>query len=155
MQWDAPNDYVMQFNPNFRGIIGHLFCDAVRQGCDDVQAVLDWVEQDCMHRENPVYREVVNTLYDGEAWDFAQHMLDRESLSPEEKIRLKKESTANNDFARNAMQHATPTSKQLAYLKSLGCTTIPKSKLEASDLIEKYVNSREIPKVVGYDKISF
>lgn len=154
MQWDAPNNYVMQFNPNFRGIIGHLFCNAVRHGCDDVQSILDWVEQDCMTRENPVYRDVINTLYDGEAWDFAQHMLDRESLPREEQIRLKNESKASNQFVKARMADDVPTDKQLAYLKVLGCKTVPTSKLEASDLISQFKASKELPRI-DTDNIPF
>lgn len=145
MQWDAPNDYVMQFTPNFRGIIGHLFCQAAREGCEDVQSILDWVEADCMRREAPVYRDVVNTLHTGEAWDFAQHMLDREALPRDEQIKLKNASKANSDFVKTKMANDEPTEKQLKYLKGLGCKDVPTSKLEASELINQFLASREQP----------
>ncbi|CAJ2627930.1 unnamed protein product [Trifolium pratense] len=38
----------------------------------------------------------------------------------------------------NAMGSATPTDKQISYLKKLGCTMIPTSRLHASHLIEQY-----------------
>lgn len=145
MQWECENGYLMQFNPNFRGIIGHLFCTAVRDGCEDVQAILDDVEADCMRREPPVYRDVVNSLHTGEAWDFAQHILDRESLPREEQIRLKNEAKGNNEYAKLAMAHSEPTEKQLLYLKGLGCERIPKTRLQASEWIEMWKSGREQP----------
>lgn len=36
------------------------------------------------------------------------------------------------------MQKRDPSSKQVAFLKSLGCTAMPKSMMEASALIEKF-----------------
>ncbi|KOM52415.1 hypothetical protein LR48_Vigan09g107400 [Vigna angularis] len=38
----------------------------------------------------------------------------------------------------NAMGSATPTVKQISYLKKLGCTVTPTSRLHASHLIEQY-----------------
>jgi|SaaInl85LU_5_DNA_1037374.scaffolds.fasta_scaffold281396_1 hypothetical protein len=36
------------------------------------------------------------------------------------------------------MQKRDPSPKQLAFLKSLGCTAAPKTMMEASALIEKF-----------------
>jgi hypothetical protein len=140
MQWDFNGDYLQQFPKNFTGTIGDRFCRAVRDGCDNPESVLKWIVRDLRHNDNPVWQAVCASCkkVDVGAWDFAQHILDRESLSQEEKQELKAASKASFGW-----KTEPPTEKQLSYLQALKCPVVPKTKSEASDLIGQFKASRE------------
>lgn len=143
MKWECDNDYLDQFSPAYKGTIGDRFCRAVRAGCDDPQAVLEWLENDLRHNDSPEWQKVFKTCEAKHlnAWEFAEHILERESLSFEDKLALKKGGMP--DYAKSAMANDAPTAKQLKYLQGLGCKIVPANKLEASELINSFVNSRE------------
>lgn len=139
MKWDYEGEYLNQFDKNYRGTIGDRFCRAVREGCDDVQSILGWVYHDTISRENPVWQLVATScLKGGDAWDFAQHILDRESLSWEERQTLKESRDKNPTWTDDP-----PTEKQLNYLKRLGYLAPVKTKGEASSLISSFKASVE------------
>jgi len=149
MKWDFEGDYLKQFSKDYRGTIGDRFCQAVRNGNEDAEAILNAVRTDVAGRSGQVWLDVENSLSTGDAWDFAQHILDRESLPYEEKIRLKNESKADytSEYVQSKMASEPPTFKQLNYLEGLRCHIVPKTKLEASVLIDELTkNSRELPK---------
>lgn len=146
MKWDFEGGYLAQFDRNYYGTIGDRFCRAVRAGHEDVQSILDWVANNLIGNNNPVWRQVKLTCENGDAWDFAQHMLDRESLPYEEKQKLKE--TKRKVNVNYAMEQQPATEKQLAYLKSLGYRgTTDLSKLDARDLITGFLTSRELPRM--------
>lgn len=160
MTWEYQGDYLQQFSKDYKGTIGDRFCRAIRAGCDDPEAVLKWVAKNLEGNDNPEWQQVKYTcdMVSIEAWEFAEHLLDREALPLEEKERLKKEKALDNHGIRNAMDKQAPSEAQLKYLKALGCKIEPKTKLEASDLIESHKQakeSRELPNSVDYDKIAF
>jgi len=159
MKWDYEGDYLEQFEAVRRGVVGNFFCNAVRQGCEDVQTILSWIHSDIEHRLERAKHEtryeiepksvamqeqVLRSLDTTEAWNFAQHILNRESLPPDEKAALKTASKATTVWHGDA-----PTEKQLKYLKALGCVDVPTTKGEASELINQLVNSRQ--PTVDYD----
>jgi hypothetical protein len=146
MKWDYEGDFLKAWPPARRSLIVNQFCDAVRSGASEVDEVLDYVRGDARYRlrhGDEQQHESQNILLaqagTSEAERFAKHILARERLSYSEKQKLKAE--AGHDFARIYMATQPPTKKQLAYLKSLGCQSHPQTKLEASDLIERYKNA--------------
>lgn len=160
MTWEYQGDYLTQFSKNYKGTIGDKFCRAIRDGCEDPEAILQWVAESLEGNDNPDWQRVKYTcdMVSVEAWEFAEHLLERESLPWEEKERLKKEKSLDTDGMRIAMAAQPPSSAQMKYLKVLGCKVEPKTKLEASDLIGSYKtakDSRELPNSVDYDKIAF
>lgn len=136
-KWNYDGIFLTEFDSNYSGAIGNMFCQAVRRGAEDVEQVLDYVERDCRNRlDMPVYRMLRNSLESVEAQEFANHILWRESLPRDVAEQLKEEARREN--LNNLMHVQPPTEKQLAFLKSLGCKTTPKSKLEASNLISQF-----------------
>ncbi len=86
--WDCQNGYMDQFSRDYRGTFGDRFCRAVRDGCEDVPSMLEYVRREAS-RLGGEWLTLARTLATTEAWDFAQHILDRESLPWEEKLALK------------------------------------------------------------------
>lgn len=152
-KWDYDGAFLEQFPQNYRGVVVNVFCEAVRDG----YRTLDGLVQEARARASakvdcpaPWEREesldamtiLKRALGDGEGRDLAAHVLWRESLPYAERQRLKKESKRENgvEYAKWRMAKLDPTDKQLLYLKRLGCNTVPKTRLEAHDLIDQYVN---------------
>lgn len=133
MKWDYEGEYLKQFDSNYLGAIGNMFCQAVRRGCDDVDSILDYVRRDCLDRDAPVYGRVLHSLGSLDSRHFADHILWREYLPADEAKRLKEES--RRESAAKFKTFSEPTEKQLKYLKSLGCDVVPSSMAEASELI--------------------
>lgn len=150
MKWDYEGEYLKQFPNNFKGTIGDRFCRAVRHGCEDARSVLEWVGNDLAGNTNPVWQAVADSCGQTEAWEFAQHILDRESLSREEKQALKKASKSTTIW-----HDGPPSEKQLRYLQVLGCPIVPESKKEASDLIGHILTSKKEGNVVDYENLPF
>lgn len=146
MKWEYSGDYLKQFPANYTGAIGNMFCQAVRQGAEEVSAVFASVRRQCTHRlgtdwinreQRDVYMQVSQSIGSYDSEDFAKHILWRESLPDELKFKLKNE--AKSAGLKNKMSAEPASEKQLAYLKSLGCQVVPKSKLEASELISQFL----------------
>jgi len=79
-------------------------------------------------------------LLDPEAEEFAAFILERESLPPEERERLK--AASGKVYQQEYMASEQPTEKQLSYLKYLKCAIVPTSKLQASQLIDEILKKR-------------
>jgi hypothetical protein len=143
-KWEFEGDYLSQFDKNYHGTIGDKFCRAIRDGAEDPKAVLDWVSSNLVTNTNPVWQQVAKTTrdYSSEAWDFAQHLLEREALSWDAKQKLKGERALDSEFVKAKMARDKPSWAQLNYLEGLGCDVVPSTKLEASELIDKYVKAR-------------
>lgn len=150
MTWEYEGEFLNQFPKDYRGAIGHMFCQRIREGARTPQEVirnLRMLFQDGhthWGRLSPAALALIrsNALRTAMAEEFAAFLIERESLPHEERQKLKRDFQIRNgaDFARQAMAEQPPTEKQLKYLKALGCKETPRSKLEASDLITRYKN---------------
>lgn len=153
--WDYPGDFLKQFPANHQGVVGTVFCHKVRAGARDPITLLEAVERHALDRlENPfdsdtpegleTMRILAELIGTPESARFALFILWREGLSFKERQRLKAASKAakGDEYARQAMAQKPPTDKQLALLKAKGCRTVPKTRLEASELIGAILNGR-------------
>lgn len=140
-KWNDNCELLENFEQPRRSLIGNMFCYAVRNGADTPEKVVNEVLFDAISRVDRPEHEATESLdlliklieQDGEGLEFAEHILWRESLSYEEKDKLKKE--AGSQFSAQAMEGKAPTEKQIALLKKKGVTDIPTDRLEASKLI--------------------
>jgi hypothetical protein len=76
-----------------------------------------------------------------EAMQFAEHVCWAQGLPADDRALLQVERSAAfaaSGGARKASD-AAPTEKQLAYLRSLGCPTVPANKLQAGELITRHM----------------
>lgn len=143
MNWEYTGKFWDSIKPEMRGAVGNEFCLAIREGAVTPNAVIDAIRT--KHKERKLeYGETTKTgelllsggvLASTHALDFAAFLIEREALSFEEQRRLKTEWEATASVRANA-----PTEKQLAFLRVLACPDIPKTKAEASELIERYKN---------------
>lgn len=138
-------DLLTTFPAGVRSFIANLFCYGVRAGCRDVDSVIRWLDADIGRRftrqyttaeQMPHLRRLRELLVSGEARQFARFIIHREALPAKEREAMKAEK--GKQYQQQAMAGQLPTDKQLAYLRSLRCPAVPKTKLEASRLIEKY-----------------
>jgi len=144
-QWDYSGHFLAQFPRNAQSTVANIFCNAVRAGASDVDDVIRWIGVDVIKRlanggteamTPEVLEDLQAALDTSEAYNFAAFILWREKLSPAERERLK--NAKGRAFVIQRMADEPPTPAQLNYLQSLGCRIMPQSKLEASQLIEKY-----------------
>src|SRR5262249_25041533 len=80
----------------------------------------------------------ISSLNEVEAREYAEYVLQYESLPFEERQKIK--SVRSEEHRREYMQKLPPTERQLSYLNVLGCSDIPKDRAEASRLIDEYRN---------------
>ncbi|MFN2510923.1 MAG: hypothetical protein ABR568_05695 [Pyrinomonadaceae bacterium] len=134
-----------RFPQERRSVIANRFFTATREceGAATVDDVLRQVKAAAILRmviakreEWSEERNLLSALETNAAREYAQEVLAREALPPEEKRRLKAE--RQEHFRREHMRALTPTEKQLSYLKSRGCKTVPANRFEASQLIEQH-----------------
>lgn len=153
--WNYTGPFLEPFCQNGRNLIAQMFCNAFRKGkCRTPQSMVEWIADDVVRRREelrhptslrlspyPEYwdstlRAIWQEIDSEEIYDYAAFILWRESLSPEEKERLKK--TTGIDYATPKMENKAPSEKQLKYLRGLRCHVIPQTMAEASRLIEEY-----------------
>ncbi|GBG92398.1 hypothetical protein CBR_g55305 [Chara braunii] len=93
-------------------------------------------------KNKDVLKLVKSLLGEQDALAFAEHVISFEKLPPEERalLQIERQEHFQQLNVERAMASAAPTSKQVAYLRSLGCTAEPATKLEASELIGRYKN---------------
>lgn len=147
-KWDYDGVFLTWYPRAAQGTVANWFCYAVRDGATLRHQVLQQVEYQAMRRRGrateamteEVLAQLIGDLCSEEAEDFAAFILWRESLSAEEKERLK--SAGGASHRDNYMAQEPATEKQKKYLKSLGCPTVPQSKLEASRLIEEHLSKK-------------
>lgn len=144
MKWDYEGTFLKFWPSSKRSLIANQFCNAVRDGCQTVDDVLCFVRADANKRLGyGRYRDETQLMLleltgSDEARRFAEHIIWREGLPFDERERLK--SGMGNEFRRIYMSENPPSAKQLAYLKFLGCPSIPSTMLEAGELIARYKN---------------
>ena len=136
------------FEPRRRGHLTNLFLCPVRQGIGNVEQIVDSVRAELRQQiaRNRRYhnfstvqskQEYLTLLesHSEEAMDFARWAIWYEGLSDEERIARKAE---RGEFYRRQWMDTQPaTEKQVSYLRHMGWTGEVKSKLEASELIER------------------
>ncbi|GJR87068.1 ATP-dependent DNA helicase SRS2-like protein [Tanacetum coccineum] len=87
-----------------------------------------------------VLRSLKSCLKSDEAFQFAENVLRWLQIPADKRAYITREKQEYFQKLRieSAMDSSEATSKQIAYLQSLGCTTVPTSRLHASRLIEQY-----------------
>ncbi|CAJ1976559.1 unnamed protein product [Sphenostylis stenocarpa] len=137
-----------EFSVEDRSIVSHLFHQwAKKKAFQDPKRLLDkvsFVIDERLRQKGNKNKELLNTLKIclrcDEAFQYAQYVLRWEQIPVDKRAHLTREKQEH--FLKlkieNAMGSATPTVKQISYLKKLGCTMTPTSRLHASHLIEQY-----------------
>ncbi|KAK9142835.1 hypothetical protein Syun_012235 [Stephania yunnanensis] len=92
------------------------------------------------NKHKDVLRALKSCLQCNEAFQYAEYVIMWEKIPIEKRAHLMSEKQEHFKRLRieNAMGSSAATSKQIAYLQSLGCTVVPESRLHASRLIEQY-----------------
>ncbi len=155
--WEYQGEFLSKyFKPEQSGVVANYFCNAVRGNFGFEQAatpegVARSVGEEARRRlqdssgtydsQIEILRRLRAIISSSEALEFAAFILERENLPHTERARLKAEFNAAR--AKNVMSAQSPSEKQLAYLKSLGCSVVPQTKLEASELIDSILKKRK------------
>lgn len=136
MNYEYQGNFLDNFEVAQRSGIANWFYEAAREGAETPDAIV----RRSISRvfDSPALRKLRDVVEAdaSQALEFAEHVLWRESLSPEEKERFKGES--EKVYQHRWMSKQPPTKKQIAYLEASACHIIPANRLEASQLIEKY-----------------
>ncbi|TKY51810.1 ATP-dependent DNA helicase SRS2 protein [Spatholobus suberectus] len=142
------NNFLRRFSVEDRSIVSHLFHQwAKKKAFQDPKRLLDkvsFVIDERLRQKRNKNKDLLNTLKSclscDEAFQYAQYVLRWEQIPADKRAHLMREKQEH--FLKlkieNAMGSATPTVKQISYLKKLGCTMTPTSRLHASHLIEQY-----------------
>ena len=135
--------FLEHFEQARRSLIANMFCRAVRDGAETVDAVISSVKGDAQRRlltgdrEQQTTQRLLLSLLDGqEALAFAQRTLEWEKLSFDQKDLIKR--ARAEEYKRLSMRARPATEKQLSFLRALGCHTTPSHRQHASELIGKY-----------------
>ncbi len=134
-----------RFPPARRSAIANRFFKAVREGgATTIDLVIQQVKADAISRMLFADRQSWNlereflTLLEGEEVRvYAQEVLDREVLPPEARLQLKAE--RSEQYRREYLRAQPTTERQLRFLRSLGSTTLPASRWEASEMIDGHL----------------
>jgi hypothetical protein len=142
--------FLEHFPANKRSLIMNQFCEAYRSGSRSVDSILEWVKTDarmrCMKNHLSDFDEEIQTKLfnlccdDPLAIKMAEYVIWWEELDYKTKDEIRRARQAG--YVNQHMAVQPPTEKQLKYLEALGCKKLPKSKLEASNLIEEYLNAK-------------
>ncbi|XP_029128590.1 ATP-dependent DNA helicase SRS2-like protein At4g25120 isoform X2 [Cajanus cajan] len=142
------NNFLRRFSVEDRSIVSHLFHQwAKKKAFQDPKRLLDkvsFVIDERLRQKNNKNKDLLKTLKSclscEEAFQYAQYVLRWEQIPADKRAHLMREKQEH--FLKlkieNAMGSAIPTDKQISYLKKLGCTLTPTSRLHASHLIEQY-----------------
>ncbi|KAH9770504.1 dna helicase [Citrus sinensis] len=122
------NSFLRRFSVEDRSIISHLFHQwAKKKAFQEPKRLLnkvDFVIDERLRVKKNKHKDVLRALKSCLSSDEAFHYAEYEHF---QKLRIE-----------NSMGSSAPTSKQIAFLRSLGCTEAPASRLHASRLIEQY-----------------
>ncbi|WVZ66009.1 hypothetical protein U9M48_015288 [Paspalum notatum var. saurae] len=122
------NDFLRRFDIDDRSVVSHIFHNWGKKQAfqnpkrllDKISFVIDERLRGKGYKRKDVLRKLKSFLNGDEALGYAQY-------EHFQKQRIE-----------NSMGSSEPTAKQISYLRNLGCTITPTSRLHASHLIEKY-----------------
>nr|XP_043616091.1 ATP-dependent DNA helicase SRS2-like protein At4g25120 [Erigeron canadensis] len=142
------NDFLKRFSSEERATVSHLFNHWAKKAAfkepkrllDKVAFVIDERLRAKKTAQKDVLRTLKSCLKSNEAFQYAENVLQWLRIPADKRAFITKEKQEHFQKLRieSAMGSSSATSKQIAYLQSLGCTTIPDSRLHASRLIEQY-----------------
>lgn len=142
------NEFLRRFRMEDRAVVSHLFHQWAKMPAfqdpkrllDKVGFVIDERLRAKKRNNKDVLRSLKSSLRSDEAFHYATSVLKWEQIPAEKRVHLLREKQEHFQKQRieSAMGSSTPTSKQMAYLQTLGCTVTPTSRLHASRLIEQY-----------------
>ncbi|KAM3320234.1 ATP-dependent DNA helicase SRS2-like protein [Capsicum chacoense] len=140
--------FLKRFNAEDRAVVSHLFHQwAKKPAFQEPQRLLKkvgFVIDERLRVKKSTHKDVLRALKSlltcEEALQYAESVLNWEKIPAEKRAYLMREKQEYFQKLRieSAMGTSAPTPKQIAYLQSLGCTTVPTSRLHASRLIEEY-----------------
>ncbi|XP_076890004.1 ATP-dependent DNA helicase SRS2-like protein At4g25120 [Bidens hawaiensis] len=142
------NDFLKRFSSEERATVSHLFHQWAKKAAfkepkrllNKVAFVIDERLRVKKTAQKDVLRSLKSCLKTDEAFQYAENVLQWLRIPAEKRVYITREKQEHFQKLRieTAMGSSEATSKQIAYLQSLGCTTIPTSRLHASRLIEQY-----------------
>jgi hypothetical protein len=147
MDESAKENFLAQWPQNKRATIMNQFLRTIREGANAPDQVLRWVDTDARKRlESPYCNEAEREAQElllievtsDDGWRMAEYCLWWESLSRDEKTKIK--IARGKDYAKQWMATQPPTPAQLKYLKALGCDDLPTTKAQASEWIDAKVS---------------
>ncbi|KAK9070417.1 hypothetical protein SSX86_010819 [Deinandra increscens subsp. villosa] len=142
------NDFLKRFSSEERATVSHLFHQWAKKAAfkepkrllDKVSFVIDERLRVKKTAQKDVLRSLKSCLKSNEAFQYAENVLQWLQIPADKRAYITREKQEHFQKLRieSAMGSSEATSKQIAYLQSLGCTTVPTSRLHASRLIEQY-----------------
>ncbi|XP_052163517.1 ATP-dependent DNA helicase SRS2-like protein At4g25120 isoform X2 [Oryza glaberrima] len=142
------NDFLKRFEIEDRAIISHIFHQWAKKQAfqnpkrllDKIGFVIDERLRGKGYKRKDVLCKLKSFLSGDEAFGYAQYVIKWEQIPIDKRSHLMRERQEHFQKQRieNSMGSSEPTPKQISYLRNLGCTITPTSRLHASHLIEKY-----------------
>ncbi|XP_078148491.1 P-loop containing nucleoside triphosphate hydrolases superfamily protein [Carex rostrata] len=143
------NEFLKRFETEDRSIVSHLFHQWARKQAfqtpkrllDKVGFVIDErLRGGKSYKRKDVLSDLKSCLSSNEAFQYAEYIIRWEQIPIDKRAYLTRERQEHFQKQRieNSMSSSEATPKQIAYLRNLGCTVVPTSRLHASHLIEQY-----------------
>ncbi|XP_010438926.1 PREDICTED: ATP-dependent DNA helicase SRS2-like protein At4g25120 [Camelina sativa] len=142
------NNFLKRFDVEVRSVVSHLFHSwAKKRAFQEPKRLIDKVKFVIGERlaikknkHKDVLRALKSLLTSEEAFQYVEHVLRWEQLPADTRAHIVREKQEHFQKLRieNSMGTSEATTKQIAFLHSLGCTVTPTSRLHASRLIEQY-----------------
>ncbi|KAL5199108.1 hypothetical protein ABZP36_002620 [Zizania latifolia] len=142
------NDFLKRFEIDDRAVVSHIFHHWAKKQAfqnpkrllDKISFVIDERLRGKGYKRKDVLRKLKSFLSGDEAFGYAQYVIKWEQIPIDKRSHLIRERQEHFQKQRieNSMGSSEPTPKQISYLRNLGCTITPTSRLHASHLIEKY-----------------
>ncbi|KAL9247425.1 hypothetical protein vseg_020857 [Gypsophila vaccaria] len=148
IEFHSGNTFLKRFDVEDRGLVSRIFHQWAKKKAfqnpkrllDKISFVIDERLRTKKGSSKDSFVSLKSSLKCDEALWFAEYVIKWEQIPADKRLHLMREKQEHFQKLRmeNAMGSSTPTSKQIGYLHSLGCTVVPESKLHASRLIEQY-----------------